>query len=115
MSPIHMRLIHRFDIYPQGVYHQLMKSHYKDVKIQAEKRLNIIRGQLDGLLKMIQDDQYCIDLLNQSLAIQNSLKSLDAVLLERHLSTHVPHQFHKYPKKAIAELVTLFTKVNKKE
>lgn len=92
-----------------------MKSHYQDVKVQAEKRLNIIKGQLDGLMKMIANDEYCVDLLNQSLAIQNSLKSLDSVLLERHLSTHVPHQFHENPAKAITELVDLFTKVNKKK
>lgn len=91
-----------------------MKSHYDDVKVQAKKRLNIIKGQLDGLLKMIENDEYCVDLLSQSLAVQNSLKSLDAVLLERHLSTHVPHQLHEDPKKTIQELVALFTRVNKK-
>lgn len=90
-----------------------MKSHYGDVKVKAQKRINIIKGQLDGLQKMIDADEYCIDLLNQSLAIQNSLKSLDAVLFERHLTTHVGHQFHKEPKKATTELVTLFKRVNK--
>lgn len=91
-----------------------MKSHYQDVKVQAEKRVNIIKGQLDGLLKMIQSDEYCIDLLNQSLAIQNSLRSLDTVLFERHVSTHVPHQFHTDPTKASEELVALFKRINKK-
>ncbi len=90
-----------------------MKSHYEDVKVKAAKRINIIKGQLDGLLKMVENDEYCIDLLNQSLAIQNSLKSLDAVLFERHLSTHVKHQFHDNEKKATEELVTLFKRVNK--
>lgn len=59
-----------------------MKSHYTDVKIQAQKRINIIKGQLDGLQKMIEADEYCMDLLTQSLAIQNSLRSLDTVLFE---------------------------------
>jgi DNA-binding FrmR family transcriptional regulator len=90
-----------------------MKSHYEDIKEKAQKRINIIKGQLDGLQKMIEKDEYCIDLLNQSLAIQNSLKSLDGVLLERHLSTHVAHQFHNDPKKAANELVTLFKRINK--
>ena len=90
-----------------------MKSHYADEKVKAEKRINIIKGQLDGLNKMIENDEYCIDLLNQSLAIQNSLKSLDAVLFERHLSTHVGHQFHQEPEKATEELVELFKRVNK--
>lgn len=90
-----------------------MKSHYADVKVKAGKRLNIIKGQLEGLQKMIENDEYCIDLLNQSLAIQNSLKSLDSVLFERHLKTHVVHQFKNEEKKATVELVDLFKRVNK--
>ena len=90
-----------------------MKSHYDDVKEAAKKRINIIKGQMDGLLKMIDNNEYCIDLLNQSLAIQNSLKSLDSLLLERHLETHVSHQMVKEKEKAVSELVTLFKRVNK--
>ena len=90
-----------------------MKSHYEDVKIHAQKRINIIKGQLDGLQKMIDEDVYCIDLLNQSLAIQNSLRSLDSVLFERHLETHVAEQFKNEEEKAVTELVKLFKRVNK--
>ena len=90
-----------------------MKSHYQDVKEQSQKRINIIKGQLDGLAKMIAQDDYCMDLLNQSLAVQNSLKSLDAILFERHLKTHVTEQFTTQPNKATEELVTLFKRVNK--
>ena len=102
-----------FDIHPWGVYYISMKSHYDDVKIHAQKRINILKGQLDGLQKMIDDDVYCIDLLTQSLAIQNSLKSLDSLLFERHLTTHVAHQFHNEPEKANEELVKLFKRVHK--
>lgn len=90
-----------------------MKSHYEDAKVKSQKRINIIKGQLNGLQKMIDSDEYCIDLLNQSLAIQNSLKSLDVVLFERHLDTHVSEQFKKTPDKAINEIITLFKKINK--
>ena len=101
------------DIYPRGVYYRIMKSHYEDVKEHAKKRINIIKGQLDGLQRMIDQDEYCIDLLNQSLAIQNSLESLDAVLFERHLETHVKDQFSKEPQTATEELVKLFKRVHK--
>ncbi len=90
-----------------------MKSHYADVKVHAQKRINIIKGQLDGLQKMIEADEYCIDLLNQSLAIQNSLRSLDSVLFERHLKTHVSEQFKNEQERAVTELVKLFKRVNK--
>lgn len=100
------------DLYPRGVYHVSMKSQYVDVKEKTKKRINIIKGQLDGLQKMIDADEYCIDLLNQSLAIQNSLKSLDSVLFERHVKTHVSGQFTKEPQKATEELVKLFKRVH---
>lgn len=90
-----------------------MKSHYEDIKEKAQKRLNIIKGQLEGLQKMIEQDEYCMDLLNQSLAIQNSLKSLDSVLFERHVNTHVSHQFKHEEEKAVGELVDLFKRINK--
>ncbi len=101
------------DLYPLGVYSRCMKSHYDDVKEKAQKRINIIKGQLDGLQKMIEKDEYCIDLLNQSLAIQNSLKSLDSVLFERHVTTHVVHQVNNEKGKAVDELITLFNRINK--
>lgn len=90
-----------------------MKAHYDDVRIRAQKRINIIKGQLDGLKRMIDNDTYCIDLLNQSLAIQKSLTSLDSLIFERHLKTHVPNQFKKEEKKVVDELVALFKRINK--
>lgn len=89
-----------------------MKSSYSDVKVQAQKRINILKGQLDGLQKMIEQDEYCMDLLTQSLAIQNSLRSLDSILFERHLRTHVSEQFKHEEEKAVSELVKLFKRVN---
>jgi DNA-binding FrmR family transcriptional regulator len=89
-----------------------MKTSYEDGKVKAQKRINIIKGQLDGLARMIEKDEYCIDLLNQSLAIQQSLKSLDAVLFERHVTTHVIHQLQHEKDTATEELVKLFKKIN---
>jgi DNA-binding FrmR family transcriptional regulator len=90
-----------------------MKSSYTDVKVQAQKRINIIKGQLDGLQRMIDNDDYCVDLLTQSLAIQSSLKSLDTVLFERHLKTHVTEMFQTNEDKAVEELVQLFKRNTK--
>lgn len=89
-----------------------MNSQYQKVKEQAKKRIAVIKGQLDGLQRMIEQDSYCIDILNQSLAIQNSLKSLDTLLFERHLKTHVADQFKREKSNAIKELVRLFKRIN---
>ncbi len=84
----------------------------KNVKDQAKKRINIIKGQLDGLLNLIEQDAYCIDVLNQSLAIQNSIKSLDSLIFEKHLKSHVSDQFQKKSDKAVEELLKLFRRIH---
>ena len=58
-------------------------------------RAKIIRGQLDGLARAIEREDYCTKLLEQSFAMREALKSLERLLLENHLKTHVVHQFHK--------------------
>ncbi len=100
--------IYIFDIYPTGVYPVCMN--FELIKRQAQRRINIIKGQLDGLYKMIDNDVYCTDILDQSLAIQNSLKSLDALILERHLNMHVAEQFSSNKDKAVKELLRVFKK-----
>jgi CsoR family transcriptional regulator, copper-sensing transcriptional repressor len=85
------------------------------LKARALHRAKIIKGQLEGLLKAITAEEYCTTLLEQSLSIQRSLKSLDAFLLENHLRTHVKHQMqHKgEDEKAIKELIKVYTLSNK--
>lgn len=83
------------------------------LKNRALHRAKIIRGQLDGLIRAIEKEVYCPDLLGQSLSIQRSLKSLDAFLLENHLRTHVKQQMYKEEEKAIRELIKVYTLSNK--
>ncbi len=42
-----------------------------------------------GLQKMIENEDYCMDIITQSLAVQKSLGSLNKLLLENHVRTHV--------------------------
>ena len=85
------------------------------LKKRAIHRAKIIRGQLDGLIKAIDKELYCTLLLEQSLSIQRSIKSLDAFILENHLRTHVKHQMqHKgQENKAVQELIKVYTLSNK--
>lgn len=85
------------------------------LKKRAIHRAHIIRGQLEGLAKAIEKEEYCPKLLAQSLSIQRSLKSLDAFLLENHLRTHVKHQLNSKGKEehAIKELIRVYTLSNK--
>lgn len=85
------------------------------LKNRAIHRAKILRGQLDALIKAIDKEEYCTTLLHQSLSMQRSLKSLDGLLLENHLKTHVRHQMqHKgQTEQAIRELIEIYTVSNK--
>ena len=64
------------------------------LKNRALHRAKILRGQFDGLIKAVEEEEYCPILLEQSLSIQRSLKSLNSFLLENHLRSHrgaLPH------------------------
>lgn len=83
----------------------------QDIKRRALHRASILEGQMKGLTKAIEKEEYCVDLLLQSLSIQESLKSLSQLLLENHLKTHVKHQLQKKSEeeKAIKELIRIFS------
>lgn len=48
------------------------------------KRLNRIEGQVRGVTKMIMEDRYCVDVLNQISALQSALNAVSMHLLENH-------------------------------
>jgi DNA-binding FrmR family transcriptional regulator len=81
----------------------------EDLKKRAIHRSRILQGQLKGLEKMIEKEEYCMDILTQSLAIQKSLASLDKLILENHLRTHVKDMFVSgVTDKAVDELLNLY-------
>ena len=69
-----------------------------------------------GLQKMIDKEEYCMDIITQSLAIQKSLGSLDKLILENHLRTHVKDNLsspsEKRQEEAIKELLHLYELTN---
>lgn len=48
------------------------------------RRLNRIEGQVRGVNKMIVEDRYCVDILNQVSALQSALDAVAMLLLENH-------------------------------
>jgi len=55
------------------------------VKSLALKRLKIIKGHLEKVIDMVEEGNYCIDVLQQSSAVQSALRKVDELLLEGHL------------------------------
>ncbi len=78
-------------------------------KKQTLRRLQIIKGQLGGLEKMINEDKYCIDIITQSSAIKQALSGIEYLILENHLSSHVAAQIKSgQEKKANAEILKVY-------
>lgn len=85
------------------------------IKGRALHRAKILKGQFDGLIKAIEEEVYCPTLLEQSLSIQRSLKSLNSFLLENHLRSHVQQQMQDKGgnEKVVKELIRIYNLSNK--
>jgi CsoR family transcriptional regulator, copper-sensing transcriptional repressor len=82
-----------------------------DLKKRALHRSRILQGQLRGVEKMIEQEDYCVDIITQTLAIQKSLRSLNKLLVENHLRTHVTDMFEaggEERQKAVDELLKVY-------
>lgn len=99
--------------YPPGVYIVIMIA---DIKKRSLHRAKILEGQMRGLQKMIDNEDYCMDILTQSLAIQKSLGSLNKLILENHVRTHIKASLSstdvKEQEKAVDELLNLYELTN---
>ena len=86
----------------------------KAIKLNALKRLKSARGHLDHVIKQVEQEKYCIDILQQSLAVQSALRAIDNVILKGHLEEHVSHAMHgKNQSKSIQEVVDVFEKARR--
>ena len=82
----------------------------------GEKNENIVvlDADLSGAInKMVQNDEYCNDILIQLSAIENSVKSLSNHILENHIYSCVADDLENGNLEVIDELVSLFKKFNK--
>ena len=52
-------------------------------------RLKSIEGHVRGVTRMVEDDAYCIDIVNQIDAVQAALQKVSGLVLDRHLHTCV--------------------------
>lgn len=75
-------------------------------------RLNRIGGQIKGITKMVENDEYCNDILIQLSAVKNSVKSLSSHILENHLFSCVSRDLENGEIDTIDELISLFKRFN---
>ena len=87
--------------------------------MQADKEsivrlLRTARGQMDGVLKMVEEDRYCMDISNQLLAIQSVLKKANKEILHAHMNSCVKQAFERGDgQQKIDEILNLLDKISK--
>ncbi len=83
----------------------------KSLKERKLHRLKIAQGHLQKVITMVDKDEYCIDIIHQSLAVQNALKSIDNLILENHLKMCAVDAIKKGKStEAIAEIMQVLEK-----
>ena len=82
---------------------------------KALQSLKTARGQIDGIIKMFEDDRYCVDISNQIMAAQSLLKKSNLIILEKHLHTCVKDDcMNDNGDEKIEEIISILQKVMSK-
>ncbi|MDA1316619.1 MAG: metal-sensitive transcriptional regulator [bacterium] len=83
----------------------------KDTKERLLHRLKIAHGHLNKVISMVEQDEYCIDVIHQSQAIQKALKEVNNLILENHLKGCVVDAIKNGKKdEVIVEVMNIFKK-----
>lgn len=67
----------------------------QSIKRRVLRRLKILEGQVRGLQRLVDEETYCVDVLRQTSAVKQALSSIEDLMLENHLATHVAEQMKK--------------------
>ncbi len=80
-----------------------------EVKETALKRLNYVEGHISGIRRMVEEDQYCVDILKQTHAVRRAIQKIERLILEGHLHTHVTEGIRDgREEEVLAELLELY-------
>lgn len=78
----------------------------------AMKALKTSKGQIEGIIKMIEDGRYCIDVSNQIAAAQSLLKKANMLILKQHLNHCVKDAFmQNNGDEKVDEIIDLLSKL----
>jgi len=84
----------------------------KPFKKKILNRMNYLSGHLEGVKKMIENDEYCVDIILQNEAVISAVKKVNEMVLENHLNTCVTEAIkgksEKERRKKIKELLEIF-------
>jgi DNA-binding FrmR family transcriptional regulator len=93
--------------------HEVKVQHgSREVRTKVASRLRSVEGHVRGVVRMVDEGAYCIDLIKQTLAIQRAIDKINAMLLEDHLehcaSTAISAPNPAERRRTISELIEVF-------
>ena len=81
------------------------KTESPDQNSSSLKRLKKVEGQIRGVIGMVEDDRYCIDILNQLKAVKAAIVKVEKEILESHLHHCVHSAFEGQNKTKSLEMI----------
>lgn len=83
-------------------------------KVKVNSLLKTAAGQIEGILKMVEEDRYCIDISNQILAVQSILRKANKEIIKAHMEMCVKQAFEEgNEREKIDEVISLIDKMSK--
>jgi DNA-binding FrmR family transcriptional regulator len=84
------------------------------VRSEVLRRLRFVEGHLEGVRRMIEKDEYCVDILKQTHAVRKAIEKVEAIMLEGHLRTCVIEGMRDGRQdQVIGELMGLYAQANR--
>jgi DNA-binding FrmR family transcriptional regulator len=81
------------------------------------RRLKTVEGHLRGVIRMVEEDAYCIDIIRQIQAVEAALNKVSAQILENHLNscviTAIRGDDPKERERVLKEITDVFDQANK--
>jgi DNA-binding FrmR family transcriptional regulator len=88
-----------------------------EAKKDVINRLRSVRGHLDGILRMVESDEYCIDVINQVQAVQSALNKVSLLVLDDHMHSCVTEAIRSQDaterERVLGEIKQVFAKRSK--
>ena len=85
----------------------------KGDKKKTSRLLKTAKGQIEGILKMIEDDRYCIDISNQLLAVEAIIKKVNKEVIRGHMKSCIKDAMKDGDEdQKIEELMNVIDKLN---
>lgn len=88
-------------------------SHTKEQKKKIIARLKRIEGQIRGITRMVEEDSYCMEILNQFASVKSALNGTRDLLLKEHVQHCIAEKMTKDKQAATEELIEIVKRISK--